>query len=414
MIALRLAGALRAAAASAFELAELPAFTVEPPRDPALGDFASNLPLMLAKPLGRPPLAVAEALAGALAPDAAIASVRPAAPGFLNIRLQDAWLAEQLRTLVSGGVRLPQEGRGRAVEATYTAPPPGRMKPADARQAVWGDVLVRLLRATGHEVSLRHVLPPAWAALGAAERDSALGDLTAALATVGVTVSGWEAAAPTGAIAGGWRFKKPNVSADHEITGEGPRKGAGPSGPLWGPLGVLAPVSVLPAEAAESLGAIVAALGADGFRWAAVSRAQHLPLALDLAADTRETLSNPLFLIPYTHARLAGIARLARQEGLHPFEGVPTWTAPERQQLLRVLSYPDVVADAAEAGAPHRLARYLDDLVIGFQAVHAHHRVFGRPTFEAQARLGLFQGTRLVLAHGLGELLGTPPPENLA
>lgn len=395
MIALHLAGALRAAAASAFALAEVPAFTVEPPRDPALGDFASNLPLMLARPLGRPPLVVAEALAAALAPDGAIASVHPAAPGFLNMRLQDAWLAEQLRSLVGEGGRLPQDACARAVEATYTAPAPGRLKPADARQAVWGDVLVRLLRASGREVFVRHVLPPTWATLDAAGRDAALGELTAALATVGVAVGGWEAAAPLGAIAGGWRLKKPSVSADHEITG------------------LPAPVSVVPAEAAGSLGAIVAALGADGFRWSAVSRAQHLPLALDLAADSRETLGNPLFLIPYTHARLAGIARLAGREGLHPVEGGANWTATERRQLLRVLSYPDVVADAAEAGAPHRLTRYLEDLVVGFQAVHAHHRVFGRPACEAQARLGLFQGTRVVLAHGLGELLGTPPPEQL-
>jgi arginyl-tRNA synthetase len=395
MIAAHLAGVLCAAACRAFEVPAVPTFTVERPRDPALGDFATNMPLMLAKSLGQSPLALAEALAAAVAPDAAIATVQAAAPGFLNIRLQDAWLAAQLRSLVAHGVSLPDTGHGEAVEATYMAPPPGRMRPADARQAVWGDVLARLLRATGHGVAVRHVAPPSWAALPATEREAANDALVRSLATVGVAAHGWEAAVPAAVNSSGWHLKKTGVSADHEFTG------------------MAAPMTVLPAEAGGSLGPMLAALGADGFRWLAVSRAQHLPLTIDLSADTRETLDNPLFLIPYTHARLAGIERLARQEGLDPFEGVPAWSALERAQLLRVLSYPDVVADAAEAGAPHRLTRYLEELVAGFHQVDARHRVFGQPTREARGRLGLIQGTRLVLAHGMGELLGMTPSAHL-
>jgi arginyl-tRNA synthetase len=269
------------------------------------------------------------------------------------------------------------------------------MRPADARQAVWGDVLTRLLRLTGHGVTVRHAMPAAWAARPASEREAAREALMQALAAVGVAAASWEAAGPTDGNAGGWTFKKTGDSADHEFTG------------------MAAPMTVLPAEAAGSLGPILAALGADGFRWLAVSRAQHLPLTIDLAADTRETLDNPLFLIPYTHARLAGIERLAGQEGLDLFEGVPPWTAMERTQLLRVLAYPDVVADAAEAGAPHRLTRYLEELVAGFHEVDARHRVFGQPMAEARGRLALIRATRKVLAHGMGELLGMTPPTHL-
>jgi arginyl-tRNA synthetase len=395
MIAAHLAGVLREAASRVADAPMVAPFTVERPRDPTLGDFASNLPLMLAKQVGRSPMALAEALAAAVAPDAAIAIVRAAAPGFLNIRLQDAWLAEQLRSLIIHGVSLPDCGHGEAVAATYMAPPPGRERPADARQAVWGDVLTRLLRATGHGVTVRPLMPAAWATLPATEREAAREGLAKALAAVGVAAGGWEAAAPTAVNASGWTFKKAGRSADHEFTG------------------VAAPMTVVPAEAGGSLGPMLAALGADGFRWLAVSRAQHLPLAIDLAADTRETLDNPLFLIPYTHARLAGIERLARQEGLDLFEGVPAWTALERTQLLRVLSYPDVVADAAEAGAPHRLTRYLSELVAGFHHMDARHRIFGQPMGEARGRLGLVQGTRLVLVHGMGELLGMTPSAHL-
>jgi arginyl-tRNA synthetase len=395
VIAAHLAGVLRAAASGALGADTVASFTVERPRDPALGDVATNLPLVLAKASGQSPMALAEALVGAVGPDAAIATVRAAAPGFLNIRLQDDWLAEQLRSRCVHGVRLPRVGHGGAVVATYTAPPPGRMRPADGRQAVWGDVLTRLLRATGHAVTIRHVLPPAWAALPATGREVAQESLGRFLEAVGVGACGWEASGRTDMNSGGWTFKKAGDSADHEVTG------------------MAAPMTVSPAEAGGSLGPILAALGADGFRWLAVSRAQHLPLTLDLAADTCETLGNPLFLIPYTHARLAGIERLAHQEGLDLFEGVPSWTAMERTQLLRVLSYPDVVADAAEAGAPHRLTRYLEELVAGFHQVDARHRVFGQPTLEARGRLGLMRGTRLVLAHGMGELLGMAPSAHL-
>jgi arginyl-tRNA synthetase len=395
MIAAHLDGVLHAAASHAFGAPVVTPFTVERPRDPALGDVATNLPLVLAKALGRSPMALAEALVAALEPDAAIASVRAAAPGFLNIRFRDAWLAEQLRFGVLHGVRLPNAGHGRAVVATYTAPPPGRMRPADARQVVWGDVLARLLRATGHRVTVRHVVPAAWAALPATEREAATDALALAMAAVGVAVNGWEAAGPTEVNASGWTFKKTGMAADHDFTG------------------MAASMTVSPAEAGVSLGPMLAALGADGFRWLALSRAQHLPLTIDLAAHARETLDNPLFLIPYTHARLAAIERLARQGGLELFEGVPSWTAMERTQLLRLLSYPDVVADAAEAGAPHRLTRYLEELVAGFHQVDARHRIFGQPSCEARGRLGLVRATRLVLAHGMGELLGMTPLEHL-
>ena len=66
---------------------------VEPPRDPAHGDAATNAALVLAKPAGRPPLAIAEALAARLLELPEVESVEIAKPGFVNLRLDRRFLA---------------------------------------------------------------------------------------------------------------------------------------------------------------------------------------------------------------------------------------------------------------------------------------------------------------------------------
>src|SRR6056297_1755581 len=63
--------------------------TVEPPRDPAHGDMATNAAMVLAKPAGMKPRDIAAALAEHLAADPRIERAEVAGPGFLNLRLSD-------------------------------------------------------------------------------------------------------------------------------------------------------------------------------------------------------------------------------------------------------------------------------------------------------------------------------------
>ncbi|MFP5501106.1 MAG: DALR anticodon-binding domain-containing protein [Candidatus Sericytochromatia bacterium] len=79
----------------------VPPLAFERPRDPAHGDYASNVAMLLAKPLGMRPMAVAEALADALSASEAIAQVTAAPPGFLNFRVSDAALAEAIAALLA-------------------------------------------------------------------------------------------------------------------------------------------------------------------------------------------------------------------------------------------------------------------------------------------------------------------------
>jgi arginyl-tRNA synthetase len=134
---------------------------VERPADPTRGDFASTVALKLARPLRRPPLEIAKAIAEHVATtatdaDSPIASVEVAAPGFLNVRLSDHALAGVARRI------LAEPGTWGRVTAAHpqhvnvefvSANPTGPLHIGNARGAFTGDLLCRVLAAAGHTVA---------------------------------------------------------------------------------------------------------------------------------------------------------------------------------------------------------------------------------------------------------------------
>jgi len=129
--------------------------TVEPPRDPAHGDIATNAAMALAKPAGLKPRDLATALAQRLARIPGIAQAEVAGPGFLNIRLRpEQWLAE-LRTIQTAGDDYGRAAHptGRTVNVEYvSANPTGPMHMGHCRGAVVGDALASVLEANGDKV----------------------------------------------------------------------------------------------------------------------------------------------------------------------------------------------------------------------------------------------------------------------
>jgi len=134
----------------------LPAFEVEPPRDPRHGDFAANLALVLARAAGRPPRDVGTAILRHLpAPSEALAGAELAGPGFINLRLAPALLHRWLR-------RVPEEdlcfghtdiGHGRRVLVEYvSANPSGPLHVGSGRNGAVGETVARLLAALGYAV----------------------------------------------------------------------------------------------------------------------------------------------------------------------------------------------------------------------------------------------------------------------
>lgn len=135
----------------------LPAFEVEPPRDPRHGDYATNLALVLAQPLGRPPRDVGNAVLRHLeAPSETIAAAALAGPGFLNLSLAPAFVHLWLRRVITqdtafGGTDV---GHGRKVLIEYvSANPTGPLTVGSGRNGAVGETVARLLGALGYRVS---------------------------------------------------------------------------------------------------------------------------------------------------------------------------------------------------------------------------------------------------------------------
>jgi arginyl-tRNA synthetase len=140
--------------------------TVEPPRDAAHGDLATNAAMVLAKAAKTNPRALAEAIKPKLEALPPVTSIEIAGPGFINIRLTpDAW-RDELRTIVREGEEygLSSIGANERVNVEYvSANPTGPLHMGHCRGAVVGDSLARLLEAAGFRVTKEYYVNDAGA-----------------------------------------------------------------------------------------------------------------------------------------------------------------------------------------------------------------------------------------------------------
>ena len=128
--------------------------TVEPPRDAAHGDMASNVAMVLAKQAGIDTRVVADLLIEELRNDERVAQAEIAGPGFINIKLQPNVWTQIVPHILAVGINYgKQETTGEKVNVEYvSANPTGPMHVGHARGAVLGDVLASLLQKTGRQV----------------------------------------------------------------------------------------------------------------------------------------------------------------------------------------------------------------------------------------------------------------------
>jgi arginyl-tRNA synthetase len=134
---------------------------VEPPRDPAHGDMASNAAMVLAKPAGLSPRVIAEGLAARLMQDARVVSAEVAGQGFLNLRLNPSlWQGVVVGALREGAdFGRSQIGAGRKVNVEFvSANPTGPMHVGHVRGAVVGDALSNLLAFYGCVVTREYYI----------------------------------------------------------------------------------------------------------------------------------------------------------------------------------------------------------------------------------------------------------------
>ncbi len=139
---------------------------VEPPRDSSHGDVATNAAMVLAKPLGTNPRALAEEVCRMLEGDPDIEQVSVAGPGFINMKLSRNYWQRVLASILTAGEDFGRGhlGAGRKVNVEYvSANPTGPMHVGHCRGAVVGDSLANMLDYVGYDVTREYYINDAGA-----------------------------------------------------------------------------------------------------------------------------------------------------------------------------------------------------------------------------------------------------------
>jgi arginyl-tRNA synthetase len=145
---------------------DLSRISVEPPRDASHGDLATNAAMVLAKPSGQNPRALADRIVATLREDADVAGAEVAGPGFVNLRLTDAFWQKHLAFILGKATDYGRStaGAGRKVNVEYvSANPTGPMHVGHCRGAVVGDALANIMDFAGYEATKEYIINDAGA-----------------------------------------------------------------------------------------------------------------------------------------------------------------------------------------------------------------------------------------------------------
>ncbi|MEI6805755.1 MAG: arginine--tRNA ligase, partial [Myxococcaceae bacterium] len=134
----------------------MPNSAVELPKNPEHGDYASNIAMILAKPLGLSPREIAQKITQNLVdPDSMIDSAEIAGPGFINFRISNASLQKVVPEILKQGLNYGQHASNhkKVLVEFVSANPTGPLHLGHARPAFLGDAVSKLLKAAGYEVT---------------------------------------------------------------------------------------------------------------------------------------------------------------------------------------------------------------------------------------------------------------------
>jgi len=166
MLKQRLIDLLTKAASEAQQQGKLPSVTlpevnVERPQNPEHGDYASSLPLKLARATGINPLTIANDVAGLIAPSPEIDSIAVAPPGFINFTLKSDWLTRQVDSILQAGDAYGNIdlGQGSRVQVEFVSVnPTGPLHVGHGRGAILGSTLANVLAASGYKVEKEYYI----------------------------------------------------------------------------------------------------------------------------------------------------------------------------------------------------------------------------------------------------------------
>jgi arginyl-tRNA synthetase len=161
-----LARMIESAAQAAMDAGELPQvvlpeLVIERPAKREHGDYATNLPMRLARAARANPLDIAKAIAARIPLEGGISAAEVAPPGFINFRLSEPWLARQVSAIVDAGASFGDIalGNGQKVQVEFvSANPTGPLTAGNGRGAAIGSVLASVLEAAGYDVEREYLV----------------------------------------------------------------------------------------------------------------------------------------------------------------------------------------------------------------------------------------------------------------
>ncbi len=148
----------------------LPEIIVERPQNPGHGDYASSLPLKLARIAKMAPPAIAEKIIEFLPPLPEVSKITVASPGFINFSLSSGWLTEQVAAILGAGDSYGNTdlGAGKSVQIEFVSVnPTGPLHVGHGRGAVLGSTLANVLSATGYSIEKEYYINDAGSQLDA-------------------------------------------------------------------------------------------------------------------------------------------------------------------------------------------------------------------------------------------------------
>jgi arginyl-tRNA synthetase len=151
----------------------LPPVAVEHPQNPEHGDYASSLPLKLARATSAKPLTIAEEIVGCMPPAPEIDTISVAPPGFINFTLKSDWLTKQVDEILKAGSAYGNSDLGQAARVQIefvSVNPTGPLHVGHGRGAILGSTLANVLTATGYNVEKEYYINDAGSQIDAFTR----------------------------------------------------------------------------------------------------------------------------------------------------------------------------------------------------------------------------------------------------
>ena len=165
---------------------------------------------------------------------------------------------------------------------------------------------------------------------------------------------------------------------------------------------------------------LVEKVGIDAARYTLIRYPTDTPMVMDVDLLKKNTNDNPVYYVQYAHARICAVLRNAKDLGIDyglKFYSPELLVHERERELIGLLAeYPRIVAAAAFARQPHRVARYIEDLAAQYHRFYNDCRVLPlgeeKPTKLNSARACLSMATAQVISNGL-DLLGVNAPERM-